>query len=140
MKYSLIDNAIQLRHAAKYFKRFISQARQSYELVVIDCNPSSSFVTKCALESSTHVISPVKLDKFSILGVGIVNDLFDYLDLTPTHSILINGIKRCDPMSQLEIELRGHAKYGARVLANRLVQSTLLSADPSTPALLQIEK
>ena len=131
MKYSMIDDARQLKHASSYFKRFISQARSEYDLIVLDCNPSSSFVTKCALENSSHVLSPVKLDKFSILGVGLVDKLFEHLKLDVNHMILVNGVKRTSPMSQIEIDLRAHEKYGVRVLSNRLVQSKLLSADPS---------
>lgn len=131
MKYSMIDDPAQLKYASSYLKRFISQARRKYDLIVLDCNPSSSFVTKCALENSTHVLSPVKPDKFSILGVGMVDKLFQHLDLNLAHMILVNGIKRYDNMSQVELELRAHAKFGPKVLKNRLVQSKLLSADPS---------
>lgn len=123
VKYSMIDNATQLKNAANYFKRFISQARDEYDLVVLDCNPSSSFVTKCALEVSTNVLSPVKLDKFSILGVGLVDQLFAHLQLNPAHMILINGVKRYDHIQQVEFELRAHTKFGPKVLSNRLVHS-----------------
>ncbi len=131
VKYSMIDHAGQLKNASKYFKRFISQARAEYDLVVLDCNPSSSFVTKCALENSTDVLSPVKLDKFSVLGVGLVDQLFTHLGLSPTHMILVNGVQRNGPISPVEIELRAHKKFGPKVLVNRLVQSKILSADPS---------
>lgn len=130
MKYSMIDDPIHLKRASSYFERFISQARKEYDLVVVDCNPSSSFVTKCALENSSHVISPVKLDKFSLLGVGLVDRLFEHLKLNLEHMILVNGIRRRDRISQIELELRAHEKYGPRVLRHRLVQSSLLAADP----------
>jgi len=131
VKYSMIDDAGQLKHAANYFKRFISQARKEYDLIVLDCNPSSSFVTKCALENSSHVLSPVKLDKFSVLGVGLVDQLFTHLGLSPSHMILINGVRRYDPISPVEVELRAHGRFGTKVLLNRLVHSKILSADPS---------
>jgi chromosome partitioning protein len=131
MKYSMIDDAEQLKHASNYFVRFVSRARKEYDLIVLDCNPSSSFVTKCALENATHVLSPVKLDKFSILGVGLVDKLFEHLKLDVEHMILVNGVNRTEPMSQIEIDLRAHNKYGAKVLKNRLVLSKHLSADPS---------
>ena len=130
MKYSMIDDPHQLSYAAAYFKRFISVARSEYDLIVIDCNPSTSFVTKCALENSTHVLSPIKPDKFSILGVGMVNDLFVHLDLNPDHIILVNGVKRTEAMTSVEEELRAHKIFGPKVLFNRLVQSKHLSANP----------
>lgn len=112
-------------------KRFLSQARSEYDLVVLDCNPSTSFVTKCALENSTHVLSPVKPDKFSILGVGMVDKLFAHLDLKIEHVILVNGIKRTAEMTSVEEELRAHPAFGLKVLINRLVQSKHLTADPN---------
>ena len=131
MKYSMIDDPIQLSYASSYLKRFISQARREYDLIVLDCNPSTSFVTKCALENSTHVLSPVRPDKFSVLGVGMVDRLFGHLDIDLTHMILVNGVKRTDEMTDVEAELRAHSTFGPKVLVNRLVQSKHLSADPS---------
>lgn len=131
MKYSMIDDAAQLRHASDYLKRFISQARDQYDLIVLDCNPSSSFVTKCALENATHVLSPVKPDKFSVLGVGMVDRLFDHLGLTLNHMVLVNNVPRHDPMSSVEVEMRAHPKFGPKVLRHRLPISKFLTADPS---------
>ena len=130
VKYSLIDDPVQLKSAADYFKRFMSMAREEYDLVVLDCNPSSSFVTKCALEASSFVLSPVKPDKYSVLGVGLVDKLFSYLKLNPEYLILVNGVRRSEPISPVELSLRAHPKFGPRVLVNRLVQSKMLSADP----------
>lgn len=131
MKYSMIDDPTQLKHASDYFKRFIAQTREEYDLIVIDCNPSSSFVTKCALENSTHVLSPVKLDKFSIQGVGMVDQLFEHLKLDLDHIILVNGISRSKPMNPVEKDLRAHPKFGPRVLVSRLAHSGLLAAEPT---------
>lgn len=131
MKYSLIDDANQLKAAASYFARFISQAREHYDLIVLDCNPSSSFVTKCALENSTHVISPVRPDKYSILGVGMVDKLFKHLGVEVEHLVIFNGVRRNGPRSAVETELRTHSTFGPKTLIGRLVTSNLLAADPS---------
>lgn len=131
MKYTMIDDPAQLKIASDRFKWFISNAKKEYDLIVLDCNPSSSFVTKCALENSTHVLSPVRPDKFSILGVGMVDRLFEHLGINPTHMTLINGVKRYDPASNVELELRSHKKFGKTVLTQRLPISKLLEANPS---------
>ena len=128
MKYTMIDDAKQLKIAYDYFKWFISNAKKEYDIIVLDCNPSSSFVTKCALENSDYVLSPVRPDKFSILGVGMVDKLFEHLGITPVHMTLINGVKRYDAMTQVELELRGHDKFGPTVLTQRLPISKLLEA------------
>ncbi len=131
MKYSMIDDSNQLSYASNYLTRFISQARTEYDLIVLDCNPSTSFVTKCALENSTHVLSPVKPDKFSVLGVRMVDKLFEHLSLKLTHMILVNGIRRTAPITTVEQELRSHQMFGPKVLINRLPQSKHLAVDPS---------
>ncbi|WP_444462234.1 ParA family protein [Rhodobacter capsulatus] len=131
MKYSMIDDPAQLKMAAQHFARFISQTRDEYDLIVLDCNPSSSFVTKCALENSTNVLSPVRSDKFSILGVGMVDKLFDHLGVSVNHMILFNGVRRHAPRSQVETELRAHSKFGPKTLVSRLVTSKLLAAEPT---------
>ena len=131
VKYSLIDNSVQLNHAAKYLKRFLSAAKKEYDVIVLDCNPSSSFITKCALANSTHVLSPVKLDKYSILGVGLVDRLFTWLDIEPQHDILINDVQRNSGMTNIEQELRAHDKFGSLVLSNRLHTSKYLNASLS---------
>lgn len=128
MKYTMIDDSKQLKIAYDHFKWFISIARSEYDLIVLDCNPSSSFVTKCALENSTHVLSPVRPDKFSILGVGMVDKLFDHLKINPVHMTLINGVKRYDPASTVELELKAHEKFGKTVIKQRLNISTYLEA------------
>ena len=131
MKYSMIDEPGQLNHASSYIKRFFSLARHNYDLIVIDCNPSTSFVTKCALECSTHVLSPIKPDKFSILGIGMVDKLISHLDLNLGQVILVNGVKRNSSMTSVEKDLRSHPTFGSKVLLNRLAQSKHLTADPS---------
>ncbi|RYF48811.1 MAG: ParA family protein, partial [Cytophagaceae bacterium] len=47
----------------------VEQARKSRDLICIDCNPSSSFLTLCALLTATHVLIPVRPDRYSMLGL-----------------------------------------------------------------------
>ncbi|MCP4353360.1 MAG: ParA family protein, partial [Desulfobacterales bacterium] len=59
-------------------KLFIEQARKEYHLIVIDCNPSTSFLTGCALEVASNLLVPVRPDKYSVLGVEMV---FEYAQI-----------------------------------------------------------
>ena len=61
----------------------------------------------------------------------MVDSLFDHLKLSPKHFILINDVRRSDPISAVESDLRVHPKFGPRVLVNRIAHSKLLGADPS---------
>jgi len=129
VKYSLIDDHNQLAAAIEFFKRFISKAKAIYDVIVIDCNPSSSFLTKAALSLATHVISPVRPDKYSVLGVQLVDRLLSHLGLSPQQIILMNGVNRSKTIGPVEAELRAHATFGPRVLVTRLHMSKLLQAD-----------
>ncbi len=131
VKYSLISDHAKLDKVRQRFLRFVSDARAEYDLVVIDCNPSSSFITLCALHACTQLLVPVRPDKYSVLGVELLADFLERLpdiDPKPKISILLNGIptSRYDPGP--ENELRQHKTFGTEVLANRLRVSALLTA------------
>jgi chromosome partitioning protein len=132
IKFSLIDDGQKLHCAIDYFKRFISTSREHYDVIVIDCNPSSSFLTQCALAVSTHVLSPVRPDKYSVIGVQLVNTLLDRLgpNPKPEHLIIMNYVNRGNKTDPVEVELRS-SKFGSSVLANRLHKTSLLASKPS---------
>ena len=133
VKYSLIESSRKLTEVRKRFQRFIGEARKAYDLICVDCNPSSSFITRCALTVCTELIAPVRPDLYSVLGVEMLIDLLDRLDEIapkPQLSILLNGVPRRNYNRRIENELRGHSRFGTSVLANRLPQSGLLEAKP----------
>jgi chromosome partitioning protein len=45
VKYSLVTDPGKLQAAKQRFLHFVALARKTYDIVVIDCNPSSSFIT-----------------------------------------------------------------------------------------------
>lgn len=132
VKYSIIDDNAKLNSAISYFKRFVASARDQYDIIVLDCNPSCSFITQCALTTSTHILSPVQPDKFSVLGVRLVSRLLDRIcpDERPEQLILMNGVNRGGKPDSVESELRS-SSYGPNVLVNWLHRSSLLAANPS---------
>ncbi len=76
MKYTMWDKTPDQLNACKFrFHQFLTQAKRQYDLIVIDCNPSISFLTACALEGSTHVLAPVTADTFSLVGLRAVEKL-----------------------------------------------------------------
>ena len=77
IKYSLVSDTAKLASAKQRFLHFINLAKKQYDLVVIDCNPSSSFITMCALHACEHIIVPVRPDRYSILGLELVDKLLE---------------------------------------------------------------
>jgi chromosome partitioning protein len=131
-KFSFIEDHAKLTHARNYFKRSISQARSAFDLVVLDLNPSSSFLTFCGLSVATDVLSPVRPDKFSVLGLNLVKRLIDHPLVTPKPNlhIVMNGIKRNTGITVPEREIRTADYFKDCILANRVYESGVLVARP----------
>lgn len=134
VKYSLIDDVKSLVPVKERFKAFVANARASMDLVCIDCNPSSSFMTVCALETATHLIIPVRPDRFSVLGLELLDAFVSGLPTLikkPKLIIVLNGIPRSNYDPAVENILRSHPRFGALTLSTPLYQSSLLAANPS---------
>jgi chromosome partitioning protein len=131
VKFSLIAEKTKLDIARDRFLRFVSAARTEYDLIVIDCNPSSSFITLCALHACGKLLVPVRPDRYSVLGLELVSDFLQRVPTIhpkPEITILLNGIPTRGYDKTTEDELRAHSKFGALVLTHRLRQSKLLLA------------
>jgi chromosome partitioning protein len=134
VKYSLIDDAKSLAPVKNRFKTFITNARATVDLVCIDCNPSSSFMTVCALEVATHLLIPVRPDRFSILGLELLDTFMSGLPTLknkPKQLIVLNGIPRTNYNPAVENILRSHPKFGSRTLSTPLYHTSLLATTPS---------
>jgi chromosome partitioning protein len=109
------------------FKKFIAKAALEYGLVVLDCNPSSSFTTRCALEVATHIVIPVRADKFAMLGVEL---LLNFIESLPTlHPLLkinliLNDVQEKSDQDVISF-LRGHKFFGPRTLVSEIRSSRL---------------
>lgn len=133
VKYSLVRDHNLLDSIFNRFSKFIEQAKTEYDLIAIDCNPSSSFLTTCALSVATHVLVPVRPDKYSILGLDMLWEYVqDILPINPKPEfvIVLNGVPRSanKPVNNVMTELRAHAIYGPKTLANVVYESGILRA------------
>lgn len=128
IKYSIVDDRSQLDFAAHFFKKFIESAKEKYDIIVIDCNPSSSFLTMCALNNSTHILSPVTPTRYSLQGIQLLNKLLLNQQLHPKKGILINKVDRYTVQSPVENSIRIHPDYGPTVFVNKLHKTGYLDA------------
>src|SRR6266478_6496409 len=77
-----------------------------------------------ALHACTHILVPVRPDRFSMLGLEILSEFVDSLpSLSPKPQIFVvlNGIRRGGHDSvanAVEAELRAHPKFAPRTLVN----------------------
>jgi chromosome partitioning protein len=125
---NLREKPESLEMPRKRFQDFIRKAREDCALVVLDCNPSSSFLTRAAIEASTHLLVPVRPDRYSILGLELLDQYMTYLPLPepPKLMIIMNATRAHG--SSVEAELRRHPKYGADVLVTRIPETDVLVA------------
>ena len=107
-KYAFIDNRNWTDKARGNFIRTINTLRADYDLIVLDTNPSASFLTTAAFAVATRILAPVRPDRFSVRGVRLLNDLMTRLIDTPGRppiSILFNGVERVVE-SEIETAMR----------------------------------
>lgn len=131
VKYSMIGDGKVLEPVKNRFLKFIEAARGERDLICLDCNPSSSFMTMCALQAATHVLVPVRPDRYSMLGLKMLSRFIGELpQLTkkPELVVLLNGVKTTGYDASVENALRSDPDFGPVTLANSLHVSKVLEA------------
>jgi chromosome partitioning protein len=131
VKYSLSSDQDLLNAVKLRFRKFIAQAQAEFDLVVLDCNPSSSFLTQCALEVASDVLVPVRPDRYSVLGVELLAGFVRNYAVHPRPRlhVLLNGVTRSGPISAEETDLRSHSTFRKVTLVNKVYLSKLLHAN-----------
>ncbi|WP_342504429.1 AAA family ATPase [Lysinibacillus sp. FSL L8-0126] len=75
----------------KRLNKFINEhkLKELYDYIFIDCPPTISFYTDAALFASDYYIVPAKIDRYSILGIRLLNTVIsnlmydEELEITP---------------------------------------------------------
>jgi len=75
--------ASEIEKAGEHFRRSLERLRDQYKVILIDLNPAATFLTRCALESSDHVLVPVRPEQFSALGLNLLKRLVEYHSSQP---------------------------------------------------------
>lgn len=131
VKYSMIADAKVLDPIKNRFLKFVENVREERDLVCIDCNPSSSFMTVCALQAATHVLVPVRPDRYSMLGLKMLSRFIAELPQLikkPELIVILNGVKSSGYDPAVENSLRSDPDFGPSTLANSLHLSKVLEA------------
>ncbi|MDX2237869.1 MAG: AAA family ATPase [Hyphomonadaceae bacterium] len=129
MKYTMWDKTPEQLNACKFrFHQFMADCRRHFDLIVIDCNPSVSFLTACALEASSHILAPVTADTFSLVGLRTVERLGTAIfgaGNKPTLNVIMNNVPR-DVIPRAEQQVRSHSIYGPLTLKSRIHASAFM--------------
>jgi chromosome partitioning protein len=104
------------------FAKFVTECRSVYDLVVIDCHPAGSLMTKTALLNSDHVLIPVVPERYAVRGIGLMLDFIGAKQQGkggPTPHILFNKAPRVG-QSQEETEIRASEQYSDLCLTSTM--------------------
>lgn len=134
VQYTLMREKSVLEFSRDRFSQFIESAKNEYDLIFIDCNPSSSFLTLCALGVSSHLLIPVRPDRYSMLGLRLLDEFVkgqDSIKEKPKKVIVLNGVQQNGYDPSVENELRSDPVYGKITLSTSLYDTNLLKARTS---------
>jgi chromosome partitioning protein len=108
---------------------FLAEAQRAYDLIVFDVNPGASALTEMSIQHSTHVLAPVRPDRFSNHGIDLLSQLLAevYKPTKPLKKLaIVNGARRGSNWWP------SMASAQFKVLKSRISYSTLLR--PLEPA------
>lgn len=128
---NLRENPQSLALARKRFAGLIGRARKDCALIVLDCNPSSSFLTRCAVENTTDLLIPVRPDKYSVLGLKMLTEYVQKIrpiSHRPQLHVIFNGVE--DNQSSVEAEVLADATFAPMALGSRIRLTKVLTARP----------
>ena len=58
----------------------LSKLKEKYDFIFIDCPPTISVYTDAALIASDFYLVPIRIDRYSILGIKLLKQVIDRLD------------------------------------------------------------
>lgn len=94
----VVGTPAKQKAAAQAFHQFMKAARDEYDLIVIDTNPSATFTTLQALEVSDFLVCPITFDAFALRGIDLIVrtlvDRYPWLGNPNRIRIVPNKIKR----------------------------------------------
>jgi chromosome partitioning protein len=115
------------------FKEFIARAKENYDLVVLDTNPSGNIATFLAIGNADFIVAPVTGDRFAIRGVSLMREVFekefDWLRKEPWRLVpIINNVR--DRTEGIKVRDQLHARgrgLGDQALTEYVFRSGFLT-------------
>jgi len=79
------DAVLKLYHA-------IAASKLNYDYVIIDCPPSLGFLTFNALRAADHIIVPIDMSAFSLMGVGKLLGMLELIKIKINHAPQVSAL------------------------------------------------
>ncbi|OUU02735.1 MAG: chromosome partitioning protein ParA [Flammeovirgaceae bacterium TMED32] len=107
---------INLNNREDKMKSVLSEVRENYDFIIIDCSPSLGLITINALTASDSVIVPVQCEYFALEGLGKLLNTIKIIQTRLNTALQIEGILmtmydiRLNLSNQVVSEIRTHFK------------------------------
>ena len=107
---------INLDNREDKMKSVLSDVRENYDFIIIDCSPSLGLITINALTASDSVIIPVQCEYFALEGLGKLLNTIKIIQTRLNTALQIEGILmtmydiRLNLSNQVVNEIRTHFK------------------------------
>lgn len=122
----------RLKPCEERFEKFIAECRTVYDLVIIDCHPAGSILTKTSLQNSDHVIIPVVPQSFAIRGIALMLEFIKSKKMGPTGPvphILFNRVARTGDPHPDEVLVRENPRF-ARLCVTKTLKTYKIFGEP----------
>lgn len=93
-RFDFSDNLIEsVKPDARTLARFISKRMRKKDLILIDCAPTESILTRTAYYASRYILVPVRTEFFSTIGFPLLKTSLDkFKSDNPTQAIDVCGV------------------------------------------------
>ena len=111
------------------FRQFIEQCKETYDVILIDCHPAGSILTKTSLENSDHVIIPVAPHPFAVRGIRLMKQFIEACRASPDKAlphIVFNNVPRTGIASE-ESSIRADPRFAKYCLQHTLKRYNVFS-------------
>jgi chromosome partitioning protein len=90
-------SGIEIHMASKFgresiLKRCLSEIKQCYDIIVIDCSPSLGLLTVNALIASNEIVIPICPEYFSLKGIDLILETLKNIQTGLGHKVQVRGI------------------------------------------------
>lgn len=122
---------VQVKPIEERFQKFIAECKAEYDLVIIDCHPAGSLLTKTSLTNSDHVLIPVAPERYAVRGIGLMMNFIAAKKqgiIGPKPHILFNRMPRTG-VAREELTIRANKIFAPFCLRNTLKRYSAFS-DP----------
>lgn len=122
MYIALGESNLNIKPIEERFSKFMEEARELYDIILIDCHPAGSIFTQTSLRHSDHVVIPVVPQRYAVRGIGLMMEFIQAKSVgkkKATPHILFNNVPRVG-ITPEEVAIRANKDFTSHCMASTL--------------------